>query len=338
MKFTLARCLGTLLVALLPTSFAIGHEACFSADGNSVYLLGHYESGEVLRIDINNGEGAILSFEGLGSDDPVTALARGEGDTLLLANSTGIWESGPDGGATRLLVKLENFFVWDLVMAPAEAKAPEKMIIVSGMLVGDNSGLSGQTLYAALPGKSVLQEVFCRRVASVGAPVFAADGRLFYAGDHDLWEGSVYTEEGEDFRAGTLNGCRLAPLGMFNTDMANSGSMGVNQVAPAGAFLYVRLAGRHMGALLRLPLPASPYLTDEESHPELPQSLTLMMKNLASTEIVTEGEISALSASPDGSRVFYRIDAMGDEGGQDWMVITDGGESQRLGGEKQPSQ
>lgn len=338
MKLLLARCFGTFLLALLPTALAVGHEACFSADGNSVYLLGHHNIGEVRCLEIKSGESTLLQFEGLKSDDPISAVARGDGNTLLLANSTGIWESGPDGGATRLLVKLKDFAVWDLVMAPAHAKAQAGMILVSGMPTGDDAGPSGQTLYAALSGKSTLQEIFCRRVAWVEAPVFDADGRLFYAGDHDLWEGSIYTEEGEDFRAGTLNGCRIAPLGMFNTDMGNSGSMGVKQIAPAGKFLYVKLAGRHMGGLLRLPLLPSPYGNDDEVHPELPQALSLMMKNLASTEIVIEGEISALAASPDGSRVFYRINASGEEVGQDWMLITDGGAPRRIGVEQRSEQ
>ncbi|MBP6600560.1 MAG: hypothetical protein KA250_02070 [Verrucomicrobiales bacterium] len=334
MKLLLARFFGTFLLTLLPATLAVGHEACFSADGNSVYLLGYHSIGEVRRLEINSGESTLLQFEGLKSDDPINAIARGDDNTLLLANSTGIWESGPDGGATRLLVKLTNIAVRDLVMAPAQAKAQTGMILVSGMPTGDDAGPGSLTLYAALSGKSTLQEVFCRRVTWVEAPIFATDGRLFYAGDHDLWEGSIYTEEGEDFRAGTLNGCRIAPLGIFNTDMANSGSMGVKQIAPAGEFLYVRLSGRHMGGLLRLPLPPSPYGNDDEGHPELPRSLSLMMNNLASTEIVIEGEISALAASPDGSRVFYRINASGEEVGQDWMLITDGGAPRRIGLEK----
>lgn len=338
MKIRLFQCLSTFLVALLPTPFAFGHEACFSADGNTVYLVGLHDNGKVRRIEVDSGESTLLQFEGLQSDDPINAIARGEGDKLLLANSTGIWESGPNGGATRRLVTLENFLVRDLVRAPAQVKAKEGMIIVSGMPVGEEAGFKDQSFYGVLPGKSVLQEVFCRRVTTVGGPAFAADGRLFYAGNHDLWEGSIYTEDDEDFRAGTLNGCRLAPLGMFNTDMANSGSMGVNQIIPAGGFLYVKLAGRHMTALLRLPLPPSPYLNDEEVHPELAESLSIMKDNLAVTEILTEGDITALAASPDGSRVFYRTDSSGGEEGQPWMLIIDGGAPKIIGGEPQLEQ
>jgi hypothetical protein len=89
-----------------------------------------------------------------------------------------------------------------------------------------------------------------------------------------------------------------------------------------------------MGALLRLKMPPTPYIGEFEEHPDVARSLSIMAGNLATTEIVTEGELDGLVASPDGSRVFYRIAAEDGEGGQDWMLITKGGAPQRIGGEK----
>ena len=134
---------------------------------------------------------------------------------------------------------------------------------------------------------------------------------MFFEGDGDLWEGSFEAmEEGENATL-VLNGARIAPLGLFNTDMANSGNMWVHEVMVAGDALYVRLRGRHMSQIVRLPIHPTSAIKDETGPAYDPaKAYKYMAEMLGLAEVITPPDIevtlSAATAAEGDEKVFYR--------------------------------
>ncbi|MDB6140721.1 MAG: hypothetical protein JWO94_3793, partial [Verrucomicrobiaceae bacterium] len=166
--------------------------------------------------------------------------------------------------------------------------------------------------YARKPGEKGFQPLFCRRTSEVESGVFTEDGRFFFAGNYDLWEGGFEADEEGTANIATLVGTRIAPLGVLNTDSANGGSLRVAQIMIAGKFLYVRLDGRHMGELVRLPMPKAQAPTAEgvTDNNDTQRQYAQMSKTLATAQSVpTDGaEVTTAAATlADGvEKLFYR--------------------------------
>ena len=95
--------------------------------------------------------------------------------------------------------------------------------------------------------------------------------------------------EDELGRLGTLVGARITPLAMLNTDEANGGGMWVEMIAPAGKWLFAKLRGRHIAAVVRVPLPARPlYSPGNQQLPSVKDTYKAMVESLSKAEIIAD--------------------------------------------------
>jgi hypothetical protein len=295
-------------VFVLLTSLASAGDAFFSADGKTVTFAPLMRSGHLLRVSTESGKLTELPLPPALKTATVTGLARGgEGEALFIASGA-VWVMKEDGTVKK-------------VCETGAVENPEKLFVSvkPGQPLTDWLFLSGSTkepgampvFFARKPGQKAFDEVFCRRVSNVNCGVFADDGRFFFAGRGDIWEGGLVEEKDPGMRAASLVGARIAPVATLNTDSSNSGGMWVEGLSPAGKWLYTGLRGRHMGAVLRVPIPAKPlYNDDSADQPEPKQQLDAMRAALDKTEllIADTGGLTSFCACEinDKGQVFYR--------------------------------
>jgi hypothetical protein len=320
----------------LATSVSLADEAFFSADGKSVTFVPRTGEGYLLRLDIDLAKVSKLRLGPAVMNDTVTALCRGGDGETLLTTANGVYVH--DAKGTRKLTATpvqDDWPIEDLAAAPASMTAVGDWLFLSGTDANDKSR---RTLYARNPGAKGFEPVFCRRVERVGASVFTPSGRFFFGGDGDLWEGSFEVTRDGDAMSTVLVGARVAPLGVFNTDMSNSGSMWVEQVMVAGRALYVRLHGRLISELVRVPIHPTPALDEKAgamsgTTPNYRYQSEVMSK----VEVITIPEddirISAAISIEGSERLFYRAsDGEGNLGLYIWEYNT--GKSRKVAVEK----
>lgn len=293
---------------LMGTSIASAGDSFFSVDGKTVTLAPLMRSGVLLRVNTETGKLTELPLPPALKSAEVTGLARGgEGEALFIA-STAVWVMKDDGTVKKVcdvgpVETPQNLFV---------SVKPDQPLTDWLFLSGTTKEPGAQaTFFARKPGKKTFEEVFCRRASSTDCGVFADDGRFFFASHGDIWEGALTAEEDPGLRSATLVGARIAPVAVLNTDGSNSGGLWVNALCPAGKWIYTGLRGRHMGAILRVPIPAKPLYNDESGdQPEPKQQLDAMRASLDKTELLVAetGGMSAFSACEVNgkSSVFYR--------------------------------
>lgn len=322
--------------ALLVPSLAPAGDAFFSADGNTVTFLPRFKAGIIWQLEVASGKLKALPLPKELKGAAPTGIARGgEGEMLLTAGSAA-WVVKEDGTAKRICDLGPAKEPQNLFTATAAGSPVADWLFVSATEADDSNRL---IFYGRKPGTKAFEKVFCRRVENVRAGAFTEDGRLFFAADGDLWEGSFDPEGGEPgMPVATLIGARMAPVGTLNTDGANGGGMFVDAIAPAGKWIYVGLRGHHMGAILRVPVAGKPLYSDAEgTFPEPQAHLQAMSATLAKTEVLVEnaGSMDAFAACEvDGKpMVFYRGDN-DDEGLALWLW-TSTGKPRRLATEPQ---
>jgi len=284
-------------------------QAFFSADGKCVTFVPRTDQGYLLKLDISTAEVAKIPLLGEPAKEAITSLCRGGDGEALFTTESGVYVHDDKG--TRKLAPPPAKGDWgieNLAAAPADLPTIGDWLLLSGP--DENPG--HRTFFARKPGTKTFTPVFCRRVKSVGALTFAPGGRMFFEGDGDLWEGSFESMEGEPSQtpALVLNGARIAPLGLFNTDMANSGSMWVHEIMVAGDALYVRLRGRHMSQIIRIPIHPTSALQGEDGPSHDPaKAYKYMAEMLALAEVITPPDIevtlSAATAAEGDEKVFY---------------------------------
>ena len=302
-------CLTLALGALLIPSPALADNAFFSADGQTVYFLPRFKSGIIWQADVASGELTAIPLPKELKGAAPTGIARGgEGEMLLMAGKAA-WVRKEDGTTKRLCDSGPAQEPLNILIATA----PESPVADWLFVTADDPADTGrQIFFARKPVTKAFRNEYCRRVRSVGAGTFTKDGRLFFAADGDLWEGSFDKEdEDPDLPAATLIGARIAPVGTLNTDSANGGGMFAGALAAAGEWIYVGLGGHNMGSILRVPVPSKPLYSDAEAAFPGPQAhLQAMSRTLAKTEVLVEnaGRMDAFAACEiDGKpTVFYR--------------------------------
>jgi hypothetical protein len=305
MHFRFLLCLLTTLSCPL-----LADQAFFSADGKSVTFVPRAAEGHLLRLDLSTAEVAKIPLLGEPAKESVTSLCRGGDGEALFTTESGVYVH--DAKGTRKLAPTPAKGDWgieNLTAAPADLPSIGDWLLLSG----PDESPGRRTFFARKPGTKAFSPVFCRRVESVGALAFAPGDRMFFEGDGDLWEGAFESMDGEPGQTPTLvlNGARIAPLGLFNTDMANSGNMWVHEVMVAGDALYVRLRGRHMSQIIRLPIHPTSALKGESGPSHDPaKAYKYMAEMLALAEVVTppviEVTLSAATAAEGDEKVFYR--------------------------------
>jgi len=204
---------------------------------------------------------------------------------------------------------------------------------ISDWMFIKGSSKEGGTIFARKPKQKEFGEVFCRRVRDVSSGCFGDDGRFFFTDNLDVWEGGFVAEDDPNMRMATLVGARIAPIALQNTDIVNAGSLSVSHVSAAGQWIYAGLSGRHMGAIMRVPISKKPLYSDSSGDlPKPKEHLNAMHAALQKTEVLVSytDRITAFCACETGdhSKVFYR----GERG--ELSLWTDTGERKQL--EKEP--
>jgi len=165
--------------------------------------------------------------------------------------------------------------------------------------------------------KTLLAAVLLTASAThAGDACFSADGRFFFSGGGDLWEGGFVPEDSPEMRLATLVGARIAPIALHNTDSANGGNMFIGGLSAAGKYLYAGMRGRHMGCILRVPIPDKPLYSEEAGDLPGPKAhLEAMRASLEKTELLVadmDGLMAFAACEVDGKpRVFYRGEGPG---------------------------
>lgn len=298
-------------------------EAFFSKDGSTVTMVTRRSPG-LVKVDIKSGKITKAPLPKELKEEYIESVARGGEDEALFLAKDAVWMWKADATppvkrvcATAPVVAASDLFV------VTDAKFPLKdTLFVSGTDKDDASGRA--VFYGRKPGAKAFMSVFCRRVENAQAGAFSSSGRLFFSSSGDLWEGGILPEEDADIeRLGVLVGARIAPMGILNTDEGNGGGLWVSQIVPIEDTLYLRMRGRHMGAILRIPMPAKPlYTPDSEEQPGIQEQLDAMKQSLAKAEII-EDELEDAEAFcgielADSHRLFY---CSRDENGLAMIVI-----------------
>lgn len=281
-----------LLTLTLSLQSTLANEAFFSKDGRTVTMgLGGRGGFGLVQVDIATGKTTQAPLPAELKEESIESVAAGsEGEALFLAkDSVWVWTPGAAKPVKHVYATAPVVGATDLFVATVPGTPLTDCLFVSGNESADAT--SRGSFYGRKPGgKHPFSSVFCRRVSDATGGIFSADGRLFFVSHGDVWEGGITADEdaGSE-RLGTLVGARIAPLGIFNTDEANGGSMWVQHVAPAGKWIYVQLRGHHMASILRIPMPAkSLYSPRSEETPGTKDQLDAMSHSLNKTEIVTE--------------------------------------------------
>lgn len=303
---------------LLSLGDSLAGEAFFSKDGKKVTMGLNNALTGLVQVDIATGKITQAPLPAEIKDEGIDSVARGgEGEALFLAkDAVWVWTAK---GVKRIYATAPVLGATDLFIATQPGTPLTDCLFVSGNEGADANSLG--SFYGRKPGgkSKAFVSVFCRRVSNAIGGVFSDEGRLFFISDGDLWEGGIEVndEPGMD-RFGTLVGARIAPLAILNTDEANGGGMWVNQVAPAGNWIYVQLRGRHMATILRTAMPAKPmYAPGDGDFPTVKNQLDAMNVSLTTTQIIADdlGDIFGFCATEVNGkpRVFYctRTDAEG---------------------------
>ena len=332
---------------------ASASEATFSADGNTLWAISR--EGDSL-LAFNPGKpGAPPKITPLPE-----ALVKNEGSAQILADGKDLlitaegklwrWNPAVPDSKPALLAPLPLAF-YPGGLAFAKGEALKGMIVLSGFHSFDSEKPHPQdvdasaTLYGLKSGEKVFKPVFVRRVERVTACPFFADGRMIFGGDHDLWEGGIGMEDDMEDRAGTLWGHRTAPIALANTDSANAGGMSLREAVIAGGNVWAALGGRHMGAIVSVPLAKKP--AGEEA-PELADAWKVQRELLGLAKIhrlpANEGEeasdvvesidcLCAWSGENGAWKIAFRSDHS-----KFWLMKKDLKEAQEIGVEAPPKE
>ncbi len=321
-----ASVLSTAALLALGSSAAQASEAAFSPDGKTLWALSR-ESDALLSYKLGSPAPERVALpKALAGESPVTELLA-DAKGLLFAGAGKLWQWNPaePKSAPKPLADLPPQF--DLTgLSRAEGEGLAGTLFISGYHSFDSEHPApkdfndSNTLYGLKPGQKTFKSVFVRRLEHVtGCPAFSGE-RMAFAGDSDVWEGGIETEDDVEDRLGSLWGFRTTPLAMANTDAGNGGSMGTRTLVIAGGTIWAELRGRHMGSLVSVPLLKKP--ADQEP-PDLVDSWKIQRDQLAQAKAVklpgAEGEpptdisesIDSLCAwnGPEGSwKIAFRSD------------------------------
>lgn len=321
------------LILLAATSPA--DEAFFSADGKSVtFVPRSFDANYLLKFDIASGKQEKIPLEGPVAKEGVSSIARGAQEELLLTTPKGVYVQDAKGTRKLASAPVEGVLpINALAAAPATSAVVPDWLFVSGK-DADNEQI--RLLYSRKPGTKTFEPMFIRRVDEIYAIAFAPNGRFFFGGDGDLWEGNFETMDNGTEVILALVGARIAPLGFFNTDTANGGSMYVDQIMVAGEGLYVRLRGHGLSELVRVPMPAVSALDEKDGvMTDTAASYRLQALMLSHTEVIStqpfEIKLSAATAIGGNELLFFR--ASDDDGLGLYIWDRKSGKSKRVASE-----
>jgi hypothetical protein len=328
------------IIALSFSLLSISHAAqsAFSLKGDKIFLIPMEGFGKLYVIDTATQKSTSVSLGKAFADVSIDSIAVSPKNEVLFAAKGSLWKWNESGSAPQKITDFEDDCrVLDISCSHGTLSAPEGTIFA--LIEIDDA--EEASLLAMLPGKKKFSSVFCRRNTPYSAPQTDASGRMFIASNYDLWEVRFIPEEENDpelDRAGTLHGCRIAPLALMNTDIANSGAMIVRGIASCGTSVYAYTQGRHMGAIVRCEAPKTPLYQaeDPDEHPGLAKSFAIMKQALEKSAVLYDGSpCDALSAYQSATQtfVFWRQDLEND---RVWMLQKGKDAAIKIGADPQP--
>lgn len=308
-------------------------EAFFTPDGKTIITAVSTPSAitGLAKIDVASGKATKIPLPADFTE--IESVARGaEGEILFLANDA-VWVL-KNGEAVRKVVSTTSVkHASDLFVGTKKGSPTEDWLFVSG--AEDDKDTTRPTFFARKPGSKKFESVFCRRTEDALSGAFSADGRFFFASSADVWEGQISPDsEGSGGGVAVLVGARFAPLGYFNTDSANAGSMGVGTVCPAGKWIYCSMHGHHMGAIVRAPLLTKPlFAKDEGGFKSVKDNYTAMAQTLAKSEVIADDleDIYGLCATEVNGKPLVFFYSRPDENGAPLMLWNGSGEPKVIG-------
>jgi hypothetical protein len=274
-------------------NLSLGHaaDAFFSPDGKTVTIGLCGQRTGLIQVEVATGKITKAPLPKELADECIESIARGsEGETLFLAkDAVWVWKTDSKPAVKRVCSTAPVVSASDLFVVTQAGSPLKDILFVSGTETAEGVGMPG--LWGRKPGSKAFVQVFCRRVSGAAAGTPTADGRFFFASDGDVWEGGItlYDEADAVERIGVLVGARIAPLAVLNTDEGNGGGAWVSKIAVAGPWIYSALHGRHIGAIMRSPLPSKPlHSPTTEDFPTMQAQLAAMNTSLSGVEMILE--------------------------------------------------
>lgn len=278
-----------LLIASLSAECLAG-DAFFSPDGKTVTMGLCGQRSGLVQVDVTTGKVTKAPLPKDLAEECIESVARGsEGETLFLAkDAVWVWKADAKPPVKRVCSTAPVEAATDLFVVTQPGTPLTDCLFVSGMEKGSTDGMP--SLFGRKPGTKEFRPVFCRRVNGAAGGTFSADGRFFFLSDGDVWEGGIkeYDDAGVEVM-GVLVGARIAPLAVLNTDEGNGGGLWVSQMSVAGKWIYSGLRGRHIGAIVRSPVPAKAlYSPANEDFPTVKTQFDALNSSLQAAEVIAE--------------------------------------------------
>jgi hypothetical protein len=274
-------------------NMSLGHaaEAFFSPDGKTVTMGLCGQRMGLVQVEVATGKITPAPLPKELADECIESIARGsEGETLFLAkDAVWVWKADAKPAVKRVCSTAPVVAASDLFVVTQDGSPLKDILFVSGSEKEAEGRAPG--LWGRKPGSKAFLPVFCRRVDGAAAGTPTADGRFFFESDGDVWEGGIELDEPDPSmeRIGVLVGARIAPLAILNTDEGNGGGAWVSQMSVAGPWIYSALRGRHIGAIMRSPLPAKTlHSPTTEDFPTMQAQLAAMNTSLSGVEMILE--------------------------------------------------
>lgn len=266
-------------------------DAFFSPDGKVVTMgLNGLRTG-LVRVEVATGKITKAPLPKELAEAYIESIARGsEGETLFIADdAVWVWKDDAKPAVKRVCSTAPVVGATDLFVVTQEGSPLKDILFVSGNEKEDGAAMPA--MWGRRPGAKSFVQVFCRRVNGAAAGTPTSDGRFFFESGGDLWEGGItLLDESDDLtRIGVLVGARIAPVAALNTDEGNGGGQWLSVMAVAGKSIFCGLRGRHMGTVVRVPVPEKPmYSPASEDFPSVKDQLDAMQASLKGAEVIAE--------------------------------------------------
>ena len=306
-RLTVLQYVVTLIFLCMAQGKSHGADAFFSSDGKTVTLVfsqvfdvdtqGHHklrEPAALARVDISTGTITTIPLPKTFAEADISSIAQGaEGEIFFLALDA-VWvlkgtEPPREVCKTTPLKKADHLII--VTQQDSEMK--------DWMFVSDE-GL----IHVRKPGEMTFGKVLSRRAGSVLSGAFARDGRFVFLNGDDIWEGRIGKPGFFNDLPAVLTASRVAPITIHSTDEGNASAMYASAIVTDSEWIYARLHGHHLGALVRTPLPPTP-----SKYPSISDQYKTMSRALAKTEVIVGddewiGHLCAWS-NKSKTRLFY---------------------------------
>lgn len=270
-----------LICALLEavTASSRAGDAAFSPDGRTLWAFNR-EGDSLLRITLGQpGANAVPIPKSIRAEPfPGLLLADESGVQMVAGGKLWRWNpSAPDSKPASLADLPTGFQAYGL--SRGSQGSLKGVFFISGHHASaKNPDDADHSLYALKPGAKAFANVFVRRLEAISAAPTFIGSRALFGGSGDVWDGGIEPEEDSTGLFGYAFGYRCAPIALANTDAGNGGSMGVAEIVIAGDTVWAGLRGRHLGALVSLPLVKR---DNTDDHPDLNEQWNIQREQLS---------------------------------------------------------